>query len=398
MATMVSGRRPPKARIRLSINDPTVRSIISQAVVVGLVGLAVWYLVTTTMQNLETRRIASGFGYLEREAGLPIGETMISYAPTDTYFRALVVGLLNTLRVAIVGVILATILGTFIGIARLSKNFLIAKLASGYVEVMRNVPLLLQLLFWYTLLQALPVARQSLNPLPGVFLSNRGLYYPWIDWAPELWWGIGAFFAGIAATIVLRQWAHARQVRTGQQFPVIWAALALIIVMPLIIGRLAFGAGPVPISVPELRGFNFQGGARVTPEFVALLVGLVTYTAGFIAEIVRSGILAVPKGQTEASSALGLKRGQSLHLVILPQAMRVIIPPMTSQYLNITKNSSLAVAIGYPDIVSVANTVLNQTGQAIEGIATIMAVYLTISLSISAFMNWYNRRIALKER
>jgi general L-amino acid transport system permease protein len=399
MATMASGRRPPKARIRLSLNDPTIRSIIAQVVVVALVGTGVWYLVSTTAENLSRRGIASGFGYLFDHSEVPIGEAMIAYTPgTSLYWEALVVGLLNTLRVAVVGIVLATILGTIIGIARLSRNFLIAKLSSGYVEVMRNIPLLLQLLFWYTLLQSLPGVRQSLNPVPGVYLSNRGLYYPWIEWAPELWWGLGAFALGIVGTFVVRGWARERQARTGAQFPVFWAGVALIVVAPLIIGRLAFGSGALPISVPELRGFNFQGGALLTPEFVALLIGLVTYTAGFTAEIVRSGILAVSKGQTEAASALGLKRGQSLRLVILPQAMRVIIPPMTSQYLNVTKNSSLAVAIGYSDLVSVANTILNKNGQAIEGIATIMAAYLTVSLSISAFMNWYNRRIALKER
>jgi general L-amino acid transport system permease protein len=373
-----------------------IRAIFWQIVVVVLVGLVVWYLVSNTARNLEARRIASGFAYFWREAGLPIGETMISYTPEDTYFRALVVGMLNTLRISIIGIVLATILGTLIGIARLSRNWLLAKIASVYVEVMRNLPLLLQLLFWYSLLQALPPPRQSLNPVPGVFLSVRGLRFPWVDWLPEYQYVLGALVVGLAAMFVYRRWARRRQDATGEQQPVLLVGLALLVGLPLLV-FLVLGA-PYHVEVPELRGFNFVGGLVITPEFAALLIGLVTYTAAFIAEIVRSGILAVSWGQTEAAAALGLKRGQALRLVILPQALRVIIPPMTSQYLNITKNSSLAVAIGFPDIVSVANTILNQTGQAIEGIASIMAFFLAVSLSISLFMNWYNRRIALKER
>ena len=284
------------------------------------------------MANLEERRIASGFGFLGREAGFEIGESaFLRYDASDSYFRALVVGLTNTLAVAVVGIILATILGTFIGLFRLSKNFLLRMLSAAYVEFIRNVPLLVQLFFWYAVItEGMPGPREALSPLPGVFLSNRGLFFP--------------SFSG----------------------------------------------------VPELQGFNFTGGLAVSPEFAALLFGLVTYTAGFIAEIVRAGILAVDRGQGEAAHALGLTRTQTTRLIILPQALRVIIPPMTSQYLNLTKNSSLAVAIGYPDLVSIANTTMNQTGQAIEGIAIIMAVYLTISLSISAFMNWYNAHVAFK--
>ena len=389
-------RRPPGAGVKLSFNDPVIRAIFWQIVIVGIVGLAVWYLVSNTMRNLEARRIASGFAYLWREAGLPIGEAMIEYEPSDNYFRALVVGVLNTIRVAIVGIVLSTILGTLIGVARLSKNWLVAKLASVYVETLRNLPLLLQLLFWYSLLQALPPPRQAYNPLPDVFLSIRGVRLPWLNWTPEFVYVIAAFVVGIVVSFGMHRWARARQDSTGEQFPTGWATLGLVVGLPAV--AFVMVGAPFPVDVPELRGFNFVGGITITPEFTALLIGLVTYTAAFTAEIVRSGILAVSHGQTEAAAALGLKRGQALRLVILPQAMRVIIPPMTSQYLNITKNSSLAVAIGYPDIVSIANTILNQTGQAIEGIGTIMAVYLTVSLSISAFMNWYNRRIALKER
>ena len=392
-----AARRPPSSGFNLSLNNPDVRAVLYQILVVGIVAFGVWYLISNTMQNLETRKIATGFGFLGREAGLPIGEHLIEYTPADTYLKALIVGLLNTLRVAVLGIILATILGTFIGIARLSKNWLVAQTARVYVEVMRNLPLLLQLLFWWTLFRDMfPGPRDAISPLTGVFLSNRGVKVPTLVWEAEHTIVLIVMLIGIAATIALQRWAKQRQAQTGQQFPILRVAAGLILGLPLLV-FLVLGA-PVKLDIPVLRGFNFVGGATLTPEFAALLIGLVTYTAAFIAEIVRSGILAVSHGQTEAASAVGLKRSQVLRLVVLPQALRVIVPPTTSQYLNITKNSSLAVAIGYPDIVSVANTTLNQTGQAIEGIAIIMAVYLTISLSISLFMNWYNKHIALVER
>ena len=392
-----AARRPPSSGFNLSLNNPDVRAVLYQIIVVGIVAFGVWYLISNTMQNLETRKIATGFGFLGREAGLPIGEHLIEYTPADTYLKALIVGLLNTLRVAVLGIILATILGTFIGIARLSKNWLVAQTARVYVEVMRNLPLLLQLLFWWTLFRDMfPGPRDAISPLTGVFLSNRGVKVPTLVWEAEHTIVLIVMLIGIAATIALQRWAKQRQAQTGQQFPILRVAAGLILGLPLLV-FLVLGA-PMKLDTPVLRGFNFVGGATLTPEFAALLIGLVTYTADFIAEIVRSGILAVSHGQTEAASAVGLKRSQVLRLVVLPQALRVIVPPTTSQYLNITKNSSLAVAIGYPDIVSVANTTLNQTGQAIEGIAIIMAVYLTISLSISLFMNWYNKHIALVER
>jgi general L-amino acid transport system permease protein len=306
------------------------------------------------------------------------------------------VGLLNTLRVALVGIVLATILGTLIGIARLSSNWLIRKISSCYVEVMRNVPLILQLFFWYAILsETLPGPRQALHPLPGVFVSNRGVQMPAVHGEGLLWLAIGVLVA-ILLMIVMAKWARKNQEKTGQIFPMIRWSLVLLLVVPAVMWL--FSGTSMTVDVPELKGFNFAGGMNLSPEFAALLVGLVIYTAAFIAEVVRSGIQAVNRGQWEAAEALGLKRGQILRLIVLPQALRVIIPPMTSQYLNITKNSSLAVAIGYPDIVSVINTTLNQTGQAIEGIMMIMAAYLTVSLSISVFMNWYNKRIALVER
>ena len=389
-------RAPPKRKLRLSWADERVRGIVWQVLVVGLVGGIAYWLWSNTVHNLEVRRIATGFGFLNREAGLPIGESVIEYSPTNTYLRALLVGLLNTLKVALVGIVLATILGTVVGVARLSKNWLLAKIAGVYVEVIRDLPLLLQLLFWYSILQSLPGPRQSLNPMPGVFLSNRGLKLPWLEWQDAHTFAVLAFLAGAVGTWLWARRATALFLQDGRPRAVWPAALGLLVALPVAVW-FAFGA-PWTVDWPALRGFNFRGGLTMTPEYFALLLGLTLYTAGFIAEIVRAGILAVPKGQWEAAQALGLRPGGVLKRIVLPQALRVIIPPMTSQYLNITKNSSLAVAIGYQDIVSIANTVLNQTGQAIEGIAIIMLVYLTISLSISFFMNWYNSRIALVER
>ena len=389
-------RAPPKRPLRLSWSDERVRAIVWQLLVVGVVvGIAYW-LWSNTVHNLEVRRIATGFGFLNREAGLPIAESLIEYSPTDTYFRALMVGLLNTLKVAVVGIVLATVLGTLIGIARLSKNWLLSKIAGVYIEVIRDLPLLLQLLFWYAILQGLPGPRQALNPVDGVFLSNRGLKLPWIEWQDAHSYAVLAFLAGAVASFLYRRAARAKQMQDGQPRRVWPVALGLMLALP--IGVWWVMGAPFTPDMPALRGFNFRGGLNVSPEYFALLLGLVLYTAGFIAEIVRAGILAVNQGQWEAAQALGLKPGQVLNKIVLPQALRVIVPPMTSQFLNLTKNSSLAVAIGYQDIVSIANTTLNQTGQAIEGIAIIMLVYLTISLSISLFMNWYNAKIALVER
>lgn len=394
---MAGGRTPPRRGMSLSWSDPRLRNLVWQVLILGAVAAVVWYLVANTARNLEARRIATGFGFLARTAGIPIGEHLIPYDPAvHTYGRAIWIGVLNTLKVAVVGIVLATVLGTFIGVARLSHNWLVSRLAAVYVEVVRDVPLLLQLLFWYTLLQVLPAPRQALNPVPGVFVSNRGVKVPALEWHAGHWWVLAAFGAGVLVTALWSRLAARRQAATGRRPPVWPVALAALLGLPALVW---WGLGvPFALDVPVLRGFNFAGGATLSPEYAALLVGLVVYTASFIAEIVRSGIQSVPQGQWEAGGALGLRRGTILRRIVLPQALRVIIPPMTSQYLNLTKNSSLAVAIGYQDVVSIANTTLNQTGQAIEGIALIMAVYLVISLSISLFMNWYNARIALVER
>lgn len=387
---------PQAPKRRLSWNDPGVRSIIYQLIVLGIVGLGVWYLISNTLHNLAVRNISTGFGFLHREAGFAIGETMIDYSPADTYGRAIWVGILNTLRVSILGIVAATLFGTLLGVARLSKNWLVSRVAGAYIEVMRNIPLLLQLFFWYAIItEIMPGPREALHPAPGVFLSNRGLKLPSLQ-GDALDWIIGGIGLAILAIVLVAHWGRKRQEATGQIFPLVRTALALLIALP-IAGWLISGAS-LTLEMPELKGFNFAGGLTLTPEFAALLAGLVIYTSAFVAEVVRSGIESVSLGQWEAAGAIGLPRGRILRLVILPQALRVIVPPMTSQYLNLTKNSSLAVAIGYPDIVSVVNTTLNQTGQAIEGILIIMAAYLTVSLSISIFMNWYNKRIALVER
>jgi general L-amino acid transport system permease protein len=387
---------PPKQAMRLSWSDKRFRGLAWQILVVGSVAGVVFWLWRNTVANLDARHISTGFAFLAREAGMPIADALIGYRPSDTYLRALTIGVLNTLRVAVVGIVLATLLGTAIGIARLSKNWLLAKVSAVYVEALRDVPLLLQLLFWYVVLQGLPAPRQALQPVGGVYLSNRGLLLPTIDWQPVHGWVLLALVGGIAATLVYRKRAHARQMTDGQPRRVWPAALLLIVGLPLAVS--AALQAPWTVRWPELRGFNFTGGTALSPEYVALLLALTTYTAAFIAEIVRAGILSVSRGQWEAAQALGLRPRLTLARIVLPQAMRVVIPPLTSQYLNLTKNSSLAVAIGYQDIVSVANTMLNQTGQAIEGIALIMLVFLTISLSISLLMNWYNARTALVER
>ena len=387
---------PPSRRTAFSLKDRQISGILWQIVVVGIAVAVIAWLWSNTVHNLSVRRISTGFAFLGREAGMPIADSWIPYSAKDHYLRAFLVGLANTLRVAVIGVLLATILGTLIGIARLSSNWLLSRLAAVYVEVLRDIPLLLQLLFWYVLMQGLPAARAAWKPISGVFLSNRGLILPSMPIEAGQLWVIGAAALGLVAFYVVRKRLVARQLEDGQPRPGWPYALALLIGLPMLTS-LALGVSWT-ITLPELRGFNFVGGLTLAPEYFALLIALVTYTSAFIAEIVRSGIQSVSRGQWDAARALGLRQSFVLQQIVMPQALRVIIPPMTSQYLNLTKNSSLAVAVGYQDIVSIANTTLNQTGQAIESIALIMLVFLTISLSISFFMNWYNARIALVER
>ena len=386
---------PPRIAI---YNRPKIRAVFYQFALLAVLVWLGYEFALNAKANLDALKIASGFGFLDNTAGFAINQSLIPYSESDTYGRVFLVGLLNTLLVAAIGIVLATILGFCIGIARLSRNWLLARLAEAYVELIRNLPLLFQLLFWYlAVLGTLPGPRQSISLFGEIFLNNRGIIVP----APVAGEGAAAVVAVFAVTVVvtvaLRLWARRLQIRTGRQVPLLWTSLALLVVPSLL--ALIMTGFPIGFEKPELRGFNFVGGIRLFPEFVALVVALTTYTAAFIAEVVRAGLLAVPRGQSEAASALGLRRGLTLRLIIVPQALRVIVPPLTNQYLNLTKNSSLAVAIGYPDLFAVfAGTTLSQTGQAIEIIAITMAVYLAISLITSALMNWYNAHIGIAER
>jgi general L-amino acid transport system permease protein len=380
-------------------NDPRVRALVFQLLVgIGLAGFLV-YITLNTMHNMEVRGISTGFEFLSRPAGFGIAQSLIEYTEAQsTYGRTFLVGLLNTFLVSGLGIVLATILGFIIGVARLSKNWLIAKLAAAYIETFRNIPLLLQILFWYfAVFLALPAVGDAITFGEHFYLSQRGLYLPSPVFEDGFAWTGGSALAAVVAGVMLVRWARRRQERTGARFPAVAVALGLIVAIPTLV--FVVSGRPLSWEVPEKGAFDFAGGFALIPELGALLVALSIYTAAFIAETVRAGIQAVSHGQTEAAYALGLRPSWTLRLVIIPQAMRVAIPPLTSQYLNLTKNSTLATAIGYPDLFAVfAGTTLNQTGQAVEVIAMTMAVYLTISLLISFFMNWYNARMALVER
>lgn len=356
------------------------------------------YIFGNTAANLERQGIATGFNFLQTTAGFGIITHLIDYTESSSYGRAFFVGLLNTLLLAFCGIIAATILGVIVGISRLSKNWLIARMALVYIEIFRNIPLLLQIFFWYfAVLRALPAPRNSMNFMDSVFFNNRGLYLP-SSILEEGFSLVGwAFAIAIIAVVVIARWARKRQEQTGQQFHTVFVSVGILVALPLL--AMIVTGFPLSWEIPVLKGFNFVGGTVIIPEFMSLWLALSVYTASFIAEIVRAGIQAVDHGQTEASYALGLQSGPTLRLVILPQALRVIIPPLSSQYLNLTKNSSLATAIAYPELVSVfTGTILNQTGQAVEIISITMAVYLSISLGISMMMNWYNAKMALVER
>jgi general L-amino acid transport system permease protein len=396
---LASDLQPPPTPPRVALyNNPKVRALFYQLVLLAAVLWFGYEFALNAKVNLEAQKIASGFDFLDNTAGFGINQSLIAYSETDTYGRVFLVGLLNTLLVAGIGIVLATILGFVVGIARLSPNWLLARIAGGYVELIRNLPLLFQILFWYlAVLGTLPGPRQSLSIFGEIFINNRGIFVPRPIFGAGAEYVLAAFLIAILGSIGLRIWASRRQNRTGERFPLLWTALAMIIGAPLIV-LLALGV-PIGFEHPQLRGFNFVGGVRLLPEFAGLLIALTTYTAAFIAEVVRAGVLAVSRGQTEAALALGLRRGLTLRLVVVPQALRVIVPPLTNQYLNLTKNSSLAVAVGYPDLFAVfAGTTLHQTGQAVEIIAITMAVYLVISLITSALMNWYNARIRVAER
>jgi general L-amino acid transport system permease protein len=383
--------------------DPRVRAAVYQIVLVVVVAGLVYAAASNAVQNLRNAKIASGFGFLENTSGFDINQTLFRYsASASTYGDAFLVGLTNTLLVSVIGIVLTTFVGFAMGVARLSSNWIVARLATVYVETIRNIPLLLQLLFWYVaVLSALPGARDSYALGTSVFLNQRGLFLPKPVFNGDGWTVPAALLVGIVATLVFRAYAKRTQAATGRQLPVGLAALALVVGLPVLtwVVLALVTTDPITFDYPVKGTFNLRGGMQLFPEFVALLLGLVIYTGAFIAEVVRAGILAVSRGQSEAAHALGLRPGPTLRLVVIPQAMRVIVPPLTSQFLNLTKNSSLAVVIGYPDLVQVfMGTVLNQTGQAVEVVAVTMAVYLVISLVTSAGMNVYNRRVALVER
>ncbi|MEH6578668.1 MAG: ABC transporter permease subunit [Amphritea sp.] len=390
---------PSNSRKTLSglIYSEKVRGIMAQVLVTGGIAFLAWYLISNTFENLDKQGIATGYGFLSLQSSFGISEHIISFDPSNTYGRALLVGLLNTVKVSFIGIIIATIIGFAVGISRMSSNWILSRIAAIYINLFRNIPVLLQLIFWYALINnGFPKPKQALEVLPDVFLSNRGVLYPVPADHPAYFWMGVVFVAALFGAWLLRRWALARQDRTGQSFPTVWAGLALVVVS-VFITYLVFGA-PTEMDTPVLKGFNFKGGAKLSPEFLSLLIGLSLYTSTYIADIVRSGLQSVPKGQKEAATDLGLKPSQTLVYVVIPQAQRVMIPPLTSQFLNLTKNSSLAVAVGYPDLVSLSNTTMNQTGQAIEAISIFMGIYLGLSLTISLFMNWYNKRMALVER
>jgi general L-amino acid transport system permease protein len=380
-----------KSKIGSFIFNRSVQGVFYQLITLGLVALGIYYIVTNTARNMLERGLASGFHFLGVESQFDIGMTLIEYSPTSTYFDSFIVGLLNTLLVAGIGILFATIIGFTVGIMRLSSNWLIAKIAEAYVEILRNIPLLLQIFFWYfAVLRALPKPKQSLELYDSFFLNNRGLFIP------DTVFGEGSsiifylFWLTIMISIGIFIWAKRRQNRTGERFPAFYVSTALILGTFFI--SLAATGFPVSFEYPELKGFNFKGGVKLIPELVALTFALAMYTASFIAEVVRGGIMAVSKGQTEAAKSVGLKQNLILRLIIIPQALRVIVPPLTNQYLNLTKNSSLAAAIAYPDLVLVfAGTALMQTGQAIEIIGMVMGVYLFLSLFTSLIMNLFNR-------
>ena len=379
-------------------SDPKIRGIVFQLVALAIVLGLGWWFASNAYEAIRRSGTATGFGFLNTTAGFDIGFSLVPYTRASTHFDVLVVGLLNTLLVAALGVVMATGLGFTIGIARLSPNWLVSSLAAVYIEFIRNVPLLLWILFFYlAAIPALPPTKQAISIGDTAFLTNRGLFVPRPEWGDGAWLILVSIAVAIVTAAFITRWARRRQLATGRRPPDIMWSVAAIIGLPLA-AYFALGQ-PVELSVPELKGFNYRGGMSLQPELVSLVFALTLYTAAYIAEILRSGIEGISKGQSEAASALGLSRAQRLRLVVIPQAMRIIIPPLTSQYLNLTKNSSLATAIAFPDLVAVfAGTSLNQTGQAIEILLITAGIYLFISLSTSFLMNIYNSRSQLQER
>lgn len=378
-------------------NDPRLRARVFQIILALLAGVLLYDIAINTARNLAARNIASGWDFLSRSSGFDVVFSLIPYTSDSNYGRAMLVGFLNTLLVSVFGIVLATVLGFTAGVMRLSRNWLASRAAAIYIEFVRNVPLLLQIFIWYKLvLKPLPEARNAIRFGEIGALSNKGLTLPAPIFGPGAWSAPLGFLVAVIASVLIHRWARKRQTETGQRFRSGLAALALILLLPPLF--FAAAGWPVTFDYPSMGSFSFRGGATLVPEFLALLLALSIYTGAFIAEAVRAGIQAISHGQTEAAHALGLRAGPTMRLVIIPQALRVIVPPLTSQYLNLTKNSSLAVAIGYPDLVATGGTTLNQTGQAIEVVFVWMVVYLSLSLMTSAFMNWFNSRVRLVER
>ena len=389
-------QKSPPTKKSWSWRSQAFRGLVYQIISIAVVALGVWWLASNTMHNMQVRGIQSGFDFLKGPAGFDIGESLFPFDSAEPYWQAFLVGLSNTLRVAIIGIILTTILGTLLGIGRFSRNALVRGLCYAYVEFFRNVPVLLQLLMWYLLFTEVLPAAQDAWTLGPLFLSKGGLSFPIPIWEIGHLWGFFGMIAGAILAWLYRRWSYRQFEATGKLKSMVVVPFAIFVV----VGGLAWfaGGGPAHFNFPIKGDFSIEQGGSLTPEFLSVLLGLTVYTAAFVAEVVRAGISSVSRGQAEASAALGLNQGQTMQLVMLPQALRVIIPPMTNQFLNLTKNSSLAVAIGYPDVVSIANTALNQTGRAVECIAIVMLVYLTTSLTTSLLMNWYNTRSAIKER
>lgn len=378
------------------LNSRGFRSFLYQLLLAGLICLLGLYLYSNVVANLAAQNIATGFRFLSEVSQFEIGERLIEYSPRDTYGRAILVGLLNTLVVTAAGIVLATILGFAIGIARTSRNWPLSKIATGYVEVVRNIPVILQVIFWSVVIRNLPAPRAAIDMSGIAFLSNRGLTIPAPVANPAYPWMVIAFAAGIAFSIGFSFWAKRHREKTGKYIETLWIGLGAILGLPLLVWL--FAGMPIEMDIPVRKGFNFAGGMNVSPEFTALLLGISMYSSGFIAEIVRAGIKSVPKGQTEAARSISLRPRFIMRYIVLPQALRVIVPPLTSQFVSLSKNSSIAVVVGYPDLVNVGNTVMNQTGQAVEAIAIMMIVYLMISIATSTLMNLYNRVVAIKER
>lgn len=395
-----SRRRPPPRRrdwnLRGLWHNVGFRNVLAQIIVTGvIIGTAV-FMINNALTAMDKRGISTGFDFLWREAGFAIGETPIAFTSSDNFLRAYIVAILNTLRVSVLAIVMATAVGVIIGIARLSSNVIIARLASAYVELFRNTPQLVQIVFWYTLMSMLPHPKQAMSLFDGAFLSNRGLYFPWPGDNPVYGWMLLAFVAACIAAWGIVKWADAQRRKTGRVRPVLVLNLSLVLAAPLLVW---IGGGmPTDMSIPALRGFNFRGGASLTPEFLALLLGLSLYIAAFIAEIVRSGIQSIDRGQLEAATSISLSKADTYRRIILPQALRVMVPPATAQYVSTVKNSSLGVAIGYPELFNINNTITTISGNTIEAIGIMMMVYLSIAFSIAIVMNLYNKSVQLKER